>query len=95
MQMYVMNSLPEQQSVAGGIFNTITRLCGNLSLGISTSIYISVKERTDATAKDVVPYLFTFRFAAVATGISLFLIPFVRIGKQGDPEIQEAPSTEG
>ncbi|KAE8163038.1 major facilitator superfamily domain-containing protein [Aspergillus tamarii] len=93
--MYVMNSLPEQQSVAGGIFNTITRLCGNLSLGISTSIYISVKERTDATAKDVVPYLFTFRFAAVATGISLFLIPFVRIGKQGDPEIQEAPSTEG
>ncbi|KAJ5427481.1 Major facilitator superfamily domain general substrate transporter [Penicillium cf. griseofulvum] len=92
--MYVMNSLPEQQSVAGGIFNTITRLCGNLSLGISTAIYISIKEKADATTTDVVPYLFTFRFAAVATGISLFLIPLVKIGKQGGPAIQEVPSVQ-
>ena len=85
--MYVINSLPEQQSLAGSIFNTITRLCGNLSLGISTAIYVSLKDKANTTTTDLVSYLFTFRFAVVMTGISVFLIPFVKIGKQGGPAV--------
>lgn len=88
IHMYVMGSIPEQQSLAGGISNTITRICGNLPLGISTAIYISFKQKANATTTDRVPYLFTFRFTAVTTGIPVFLIPFVKIGKQDGPAIK-------
>lgn len=80
--MYVMSSLPStEQSLAGGIFNTITKLCANLSLGITTAIYNSV--RTQQNIDPIKPYLATYWFSAAAAGSSILLVPFLKLGTQG------------
>lgn len=77
-----MSSLPpSEQSVAGGIFNTISKLCNNISLGISTAVYNAVRaQQSDISIR---PYLATFWFGAAISGISIFLVPFLRLGTQG------------
>ncbi|KAJ5102758.1 hypothetical protein N7532_003287 [Penicillium argentinense] len=82
--MYVMSSLPpSQQSIAGGIFNTVSKLCNNLGLGIATSVNSAVAHQMTASTPAIRPYLATFWFAAAAAGISLFMVPFLTIGTQG------------
>ncbi|OJJ47958.1 hypothetical protein ASPZODRAFT_64508 [Penicilliopsis zonata CBS 506.65] len=99
--MYVMSSLPpEEQSVAGGIFNTVNKLCNNLGLGIATSIYSSISTELGDGSTAVRPYLTTFWFAAASAGLSVFLVPFLTLGTQGGPapekaeEIQEPSADE-
>lgn len=82
--MYVMSSLPaSQQSIAGGIFNTVSKLCNNLGLGIATSVNGAVAHRTDASTSAIRPYLAVYWFAAAAAGLSLFLVSFLTLGTQG------------
>lgn len=82
--MYVMSSLPaSQQSIAGGIFNTVSKLCNNLGLGIATSVMDAVANRMDASTPAIRPYLAVYWFAAAAAGLSLFLVPFLTLGTQG------------
>lgn len=82
--MYVMSSLPaSQQSIAGGIFNTFSKLCNNLGLGIATSVNGAVAHRTDASTSAIRPYLAVYWFAAAAAGLSLFLVSFLTLGTQG------------
>lgn len=88
--MYVMSSLPSsEQSVAGGIFNTISKLCNNISLGISTAVYNAVRAQQSSTS--IRPYLATFWFGAAISGISIFLVPFLRLGTQGGKESHHRP----
>lgn len=83
--MYVMSTLPpSQQSIAGGIFNTVNKLCTNLGLGIATSVQSSVALRMTATSPAIQPYLSVYWFAAAASGVCLLLVPFLTIGKQGN-----------
>jgi hypothetical protein len=83
--MYVMSSLPpSQQSIAGGIFNTVNKLCNNLGLGIATSIESSIANRMTASTPAVQPYLSVYWFAAAAAGLSLVMIPFLKLGTQGN-----------
>ncbi|KAK5801151.1 hypothetical protein VI817_003363 [Penicillium citrinum] len=82
--MYVMSSLPpSQQSIAGGIFNTVSKLCNNLGLGIATSVNSAVAHKMTPSTPAIRPYLATYWFAAAAAGISLFMVPFLTIGTQG------------
>lgn len=82
--MYVMSSLPpSQQSIAGGIFNTVSKLCNNLGLGIATSVNSAVAHQMTASTPAIRPYLATYWFAAAAAGISLLMVPFLTIGTQG------------
>lgn len=82
--MYVMSSLPvSQQSIAAGIFNTVSKLCNNLGLGIATSVTGAVANRMDASTPAIRPYLAVYWFAAAAAGLSLFLVPFLTLGTQG------------
>lgn len=83
--MYVMSSLPpKDQSIAGGIFNTINKLCNNLSLGISTSIYASVSGGLgNASVDNIKPYLSVYWYAAACAGLSLLFVPFLTLGTQG------------
>jgi len=82
--MYVMSSLPpSQQSIAGGIFNTVSKLCNNLGLGIATSVNSAVAHQMTPSTPAIRPYLATYWFAAAAAGISLFMVPFLTIGTQG------------
>jgi MFS family permease len=85
--MFVMSSMPvSQQSLAGGIFQAVTRLCVAVGFGIATVVY-------DAT--ELHPYLPTYwdeatrPFAAVFwtsfafAALSIALVPFLTIGTQG------------
>lgn len=94
--MYVMSSLPpSQQSIAGGIFNTVNKLCNNLGLGISTSVYNSVAARMPAETSCIQPYLSVYKFAAAAAGLSLVFVPFLTLGMQGGDHASKNSASNG
>lgn len=82
--MYVMSSLPpHQQSLAGGIFNTVTKICSAIGLGISASIYNAESSGTDALQTTIKPYQSVFWFCTASAGLGLCFVPFLTIGTQG------------
>lgn len=87
--MYVMSSLPaEQQSVAGGIFQTVTKLCVTIGMGISTAIFDAVQARGVADSgyfKDdpIEPYAATLLYCAGVAALGVPLCAFLRIKTQG------------
>lgn len=79
-----MSSLPPaQQSLAGGIFNTVTKICSAVGLGISASIYNADSSGTAALQTTTRPYIMTFWFGVAVSAASLFFVPFLTIGTQG------------
>ena len=93
--MYVMTTLPrDQQSVAGGLFNTVTRLSATVGLGVQTSIYNSLGGSAFGSGSQLYrPYQSTFWVSLVGAVFALFLVPFVTIKRQGSrPE--KGPSYE-
>ncbi|KAJ5655807.1 hypothetical protein N7507_007757 [Penicillium longicatenatum] len=89
--MYVMSSLPsDQQSIAGGIFNTVSKLCNNLGLGIATSVESAMANQMTASTPAIRPYLTAYWFAAAAAGASLFMVPLLTLGTQGGDAPTEA-----
>lgn len=81
--MYVMSSLPpSQQSLAGGIFNTLAKLCQNIGLGITTAIYVSMENKRPALSA-IEPYLSTYWLSAGFGGLGVLLVFFLKIGTQG------------
>jgi MFS family permease len=85
--MFVMSSMPaSQQSLAGGIFQAVTKLCVAVGFGIATVVY---------DAAELHPYLSNYwdeptrPFAAVFwtsfafSALSIALVPFLTIGTQG------------
>ncbi|KAG9767725.1 putative transporter, partial [Aureobasidium melanogenum] len=83
--MYVMSSLPrDQQSVAGGLFNTVTRLAATVGLGIQTSVFNSAGGAAQGRGAVMYrPYQATFWVSLVGSVVALFLVPFITIGRQG------------
>jgi len=82
--MYVMSSLPpHQQSLAGGIFNTITKVCAAVGLGISTSIYNAESTGTAALQTGITPYRGVFWFCVASAGVGILFVPFLTLGTQG------------
>lgn len=76
---------PEQQSVAGGMFQTTTRLVSAVGLGVSTTVFASAGGSTEVS--DNVswrPYQATFWVSLVGAVLGLALTPFLTIGKQGN-----------
>lgn len=99
--MYVMSSMPpSQQSTAGGIFQTVTKLCMTIGLGINTAVFNAVqKDPTLASYWDrrTQPYAATFWAAFVGTALSMFLVPLLTLGTQGGKEkiVTEKTSLDG
>ena len=97
--MYVMSSLPpEQQSIAGGILQTVTKLCVTIGMGISTAIYDAVQAGGTATHgyfKDdpIEPYSAAFLYCAGISAIGIPLCAFLRIGTQGHGGAGKARAT--
>jgi nitrate/nitrite transporter NarK len=83
--MYVMSAMPrEQQSVAGGLFNTITRLSATVGLGVQTSVYNSLGGSAFGSGAQLYrPYQSTFWVSLAGAVLALFLVPFVTIERQG------------
>ncbi|KAF2168005.1 hypothetical protein M409DRAFT_53340 [Zasmidium cellare ATCC 36951] len=94
--MYVMSSMPpSQQSTAGGIFQTVTKLCMTIGLGINTAVFNSVQQKPSLSNywdRMTQPYAAVFWFAFAATTLSVMLVPFLTIGTQGGRE--KSVSTE-
>lgn len=92
-----MSSLPsEQQSVAGGMFQTVTRLATTVGLGIATTVFAAAGGSTEVS--DSVPwrpYQSTFWVSLVGAVIALLLTPFLTIGKQGARQKAEAHVERG
>ncbi|KAB8446208.1 hypothetical protein FH972_025190 [Carpinus fangiana] len=89
--MYVMSSFPpSQQSVAGGIFQTVIRLCSTIGLGITTAIFNAVQESPPTSGyhgnDPIAPYAATFWFSTACSAASIALVPFLKIGTQGGTE---------
>jgi len=82
--MYVMSSLPpHQQSIAGGIFTTVTKLCSAVGLGISASIYNAESTSSDALQTSLRPYHMVFWFCCAAAAAGVCFVPFLSIKTQG------------
>ncbi|EXJ87815.1 hypothetical protein A1O1_04742 [Capronia coronata CBS 617.96] len=83
--MYVMSSLPrDQQSVAGGLFNTVTRLSVTVGLGVQTSVFNGAGGAVQGRGAVLYrPYQATFWVSLVGSVLALFLVPFLTIGRQG------------
>ncbi|KAJ9610411.1 hypothetical protein H2200_005188 [Cladophialophora chaetospira] len=92
--MYVMSSLPsEQQSVAGGLFNTVTRLVATVGLGLQTSIYNTAGGSAQgADSLKYRPYQATFWISLGGAVLGMFLVPFITIGRQGR---RKKPANDG
>ncbi|KAJ5101545.1 hypothetical protein NUU61_003767 [Penicillium alfredii] len=92
---------PSDQSIAGGIFNTVSKLCNNLGLGIATSINSAMTHQMSASTPAIRPYLGVYWFAAAGAGLSLVMVPFLTLKTQGSKieknqsEIQQQESGEG
>ncbi|KEF61443.1 uncharacterized protein A1O9_03009 [Exophiala aquamarina CBS 119918] len=85
--MYVMSSLPsDQQSVAGGLFNTVIRLAATVGIGIQTSIYNSAGGEENNRWR---PYQATFWVSLVGGVLALGFAPFLTIGRQGSRKHQD------
>ncbi|KAI9926682.1 hypothetical protein AWENTII_011301 [Aspergillus wentii] len=91
--MYVMSYLPpDDQSMAGGILNTVNKLGNNIALGITTYIHTSVRNQTSSDS--IKPYLSVYWFSAAATGITIFMVPFLTIKTQGVVERSDLESSQ-
>ena len=89
--LYVMSSLPpDKQSVAGGMFQTTTRLAGTIGLGVSTTVFASAGGST-AVSTNVpwTPYRATFWVSLVGAVVGLGLTFFLTIGKQGHRQLEK------
>lgn len=90
--MYVMSALPpEQQSIAGGIFQTVTKLCMTLGYGIATAVFNSVSKDPSMGGyykddRQTQPYSAVLWATVAASGLSLCMVPFLTIGTQGGHE---------
>ena len=85
--MYVMSSLPAaQQSIAGGIFQTVTRLCMTVGFGVTTALFNAVQQNPTMPAywdRETQPYTATFWFALACSVVSVALVPFLTLTTQG------------
>lgn len=90
--MYVMSSLPkDQQGIAGGIFQSITRLFMTIGYGIATAIFNALMKnpsmggyyKNDPATQ---PYSATFWFTVACAVVSIFATLFLTIGTQGGQE---------
>nr|POF06764.1 putative mfs-type transporter [Quercus suber] len=91
--MYVMSSMPpSQQSIAGSIFQTVSKLCQTFGFGITTAVFNAVRQSPDLAPywdPESQPYAATFWFSTASALLGLCLVPFLTIGTQGGRETDE------
>jgi MFS family permease len=95
--MYVMSSMPPaQQSIAGGIFQTVTRLCMTVGFGVTTALFNAVQKSPRMASywdRETQPYTATFWFAVACSVVSIGLVPFLTLTTQGGKVAEPGEST--
>jgi hypothetical protein len=97
--MYVLSALPlSQQSVAGSIMQTVSKLCVAISYGVSTAVYNAVQtspSKSGYYANDPAqPYAAAIWVAVGFGSIGVILVPFLTIHTQGHKEKEVANSIQ-
>jgi hypothetical protein len=93
--MYVMSSLPKsQQSIAGGLFQMITRLALTIGMASTTAIYdsaVKAPEKGFHAGDPVRPYSDVYWFATAGAALSIVFVPFLTIKTQGSktPDVED------
>lgn len=79
--MYVVSTLPSQQSVAGDLLQTITRLCTTIAFGISTAAYNAAQKLPSNSryyaGDPIEPYSATFSFSFARRGLRVAVIALI------------------
>ncbi|KAI0885510.1 MFS general substrate transporter [Annulohypoxylon maeteangense] len=84
--LYILSSLPlKQHSIGASVLQTTSRLGVPLGMGVTTAIWSSY-DRMQLEANPEIAYTNTFIATAAFAGISLSLVPFIHIGRQGHPK---------
>lgn len=91
VNMYVLSSLPaSHQSIASGLFQTVTKLCVTLGFGISTALFDHVSKNPSKrgyhAGDPIEPYAATFWFSVAVSAAGLMLCPLLTVGTQGHHE---------
>jgi MFS family permease len=85
--MFVMSSMPtSQQSLAGGIFQTVTKLCVAVGFGIATVVYDAVEMHPSLSTywdEPTRPFAAVFWTSFTFSVLGILLVPFLTIGTQG------------
>ncbi|KAI0468088.1 major facilitator superfamily domain-containing protein [Xylaria cf. heliscus] len=95
--LHILSSLPpEHHSIGASLLQTTSRLGVPLGLAVTTSIWSSFDGKADWSQPELA-YTHAFIATTSFASISLLLVPFIRIGKQGhimrsrpDPEAEGA-----
>ncbi|KAI1443520.1 MFS general substrate transporter [Annulohypoxylon stygium] len=88
--LYILSSLPlKHHSIGASVLQTTSRLGVPLGMGITTAIWSSYDEMQLRGSPET-PYTNTFIATAAFAGVSLSLVPFIHIGRQGSSK-QELP----
>ncbi|KAL8381798.1 hypothetical protein RB595_005860 [Gaeumannomyces hyphopodioides] len=96
VNMYVMQSLPShQQGLAGGIFNTMIRLCSTVALGISTAVFGSVGRSPEGVANPMLQYTRAFQVSVAMAAFGLLFVPFIKVGTQGNHKHVSDETSDG
>ncbi|KAI1179279.1 major facilitator superfamily domain-containing protein [Nemania sp. FL0916] len=81
--LHILSLLPaEHHSIGASLLQTASRLGVPLGLAITTSIWSSYDGNADWSQPELT-YMHTFIATTAFSGLSLLLVPFIRIGKQG------------
>ena len=86
--MYVLSYMPaSKQSIAGSLFQTLTRLCTAVGYGIATAVFDGVQNNPSTSGyyanNAIEPFAATFWFSAACAFIGTLFVPFLKIGTQG------------
>lgn len=97
--MYVLSSLPpERQSIAGSIFQTVTKLCIAIGFGVATAIFNAVDASPASSGyyknDPYQPYAAVFWFGMASSAVSVPLVFWLRIGTQGQEGVKAGHQKE-
>lgn len=86
--MYVLSAMPSnRQSMAGSLFQTLTRLVTAVGYGIATAIFDAVESKPAASGyyshNAVEPYAAVWWFSAGVAALGILFVPWLKIGTQG------------
>ncbi|KAK4550852.1 hypothetical protein LTR36_000432 [Oleoguttula mirabilis] len=93
--MYVMSSMPpSQQSIAGGIFQTVAKLSMTVGFSLAVVVFNAVQKNPRMSSywdKTTQPYAAALWMAAACSILSVCLVPFLTLGTQGGNEKETSP----
>ncbi|KAI0595392.1 major facilitator superfamily domain-containing protein [Biscogniauxia sp. FL1348] len=92
--LFILSSLPlKHHSIGASLLQTTGRLGVPLGMAVTTAVWSSYVKNGDVASLELA-YTNTFITTTAFSGLSLLLVPFIRIGKQGVAKLAAAADPE-